>query len=445
MTTVYDITSVNYSGDLRVDSLLHESVDWNYLLPYRTTLFYTFDLSVVDAAVPAVVTAFNLSQRAAAIEILNDTARVTGISFAQVASGASADIHFGAYDLAGGNVAGSTQATEQYAYGAGDVLTSYQAQAFVFLDNAEFAYLNTHLTAGSGGYEVLLHEIAHALGLGHPFDGLYRLPASLDNTDNTVMSYTSAGADKSTYQLYDLLALRWMYGEDGLRGSFGFNSTYGPSLSAQGLDQTFMGDSRDESFKGGAGNDTIDGGAGIDTAVYDGGFANFNLTKIKDGFYLTDNTGAEGTDKLTRVERLQFADLKLALDLGPGEHAGQAVEFIGLLAPQLVSSPSAVGSILGFFDQGASLHDVCQLALDVGLVQSIAGADTNVALAAMAFRNVMGGEADAPVLDMLLSYMDGRTASYSQAEFMTVAAELEVNQIHIGLMGLQQTGVEYVG
>ena len=44
---------------------------------------------------------------------------------------------------------------------------------------------------------------------------------------------------------------------------------------------------------------------------------------------------------------------------------------------------------------------------------------------------------------MLVGYMDGRSASYTQTEFMSVVAGLELNQAHIGLVGLQQTGIEY--
>ena len=448
MATTNDVTTVKYSGDLRVDSLLYDTVDWNYLLPYRTTLYYTFDLSVVDAATPAAVREFNASQRAAAIEIMNYTANVTGILFAQVASGALADIHFGAYNLSGSNTSGLTQSSEQFSYGAGDVLTSYEGEAFIFLDDVEFAAINSNPTAGSQGYEVLSHEVGHALGLGHPFDGLYHLSANLDNTNNTVMSYTAAGATKSTYQPYDVSALRWIYGGDGLQGSFGVNSLNGPSLSpqapvVQSPHQTFRGTSANESFAGGSGNDTIDGGAGIDTSVYTGARARFNLTKISDGFYLTDNTGVEGTDKLINTERVKFADQKIALDLSPQQNAGRALEFIGLMAPHLIHDSAVVGTILGLFDEGLTLLEVNQLALNVGLVNSIAGASSNLALAAMAFRNVIGQEADAATLDMLVTYMDGRAARYSQAEFMTVVAELEVNQIHIGLVGLQQTGIAY--
>ena len=86
---------------------------------------------------------------------------------------------------------------------------------------------------------------------------------------------------------------------------------------------------------------------------------------------------------------------------------------------------------------------MCQLALDIGLVNSIAGASTNEALAAMAFRNLIGFEATAPTIDLLVGYMDGRHANYSQTDFMAIVAGLDINQAHIGLVGLQQTGVEY--
>ena len=63
MATVSDVTTVTYSGDSRVDSLLHSTADWNYLLPTRTTLFYTFDLSVIDPVTAAPLTVFNAAQQ----------------------------------------------------------------------------------------------------------------------------------------------------------------------------------------------------------------------------------------------------------------------------------------------------------------------------------------------------------------------------------------------
>ena len=226
--------------------------------------------------------------------------------------------------------------------------------------------------------------------------------------------------------------------------SFAGTTSYNFTTVSEPINQIFTGTSANESFSGGTGNDIIDGAGGLDTANYSGSRMNFLLNKTVTGFSIADRIGTEGSDTLTNIERLQFADKKIAIDLSPSEHGGQALEFIGLLAPDLISSPSVVGLILNLFDQGSSLHDVCQLALDVGLVNSIAGSNTNEALAAMAFRNLIGSEADANTIQELVGYIDGRYASYSQADFMTVVAGLELNQTHIGLVGLQQTGVEYV-
>lgn len=65
MPTIADISNVTYSGDMRVDALLDSTTDWNYLLRHRTTLFYTFDLSEVDAATSAPVFAFSSTEHAA--------------------------------------------------------------------------------------------------------------------------------------------------------------------------------------------------------------------------------------------------------------------------------------------------------------------------------------------------------------------------------------------
>ncbi|MBV5299967.1 MAG: hypothetical protein JZU64_17985 [Rhodoferax sp.] len=60
------------------------------------------------------------------------------------------------------------------------------------------------------------------------------------------------------------------------------------------------------------------------------------------------------------------------------------------------------------------------------------------------FRNLIGTEADAPTIDILVSYIDGRNGNYSQADFMAVLTGFGVNQTHIGLTGLQQTGIEFI-
>ena len=73
--------------------------------------------------------------------------------------------------------------------------------------------LFTSFAKGGFGYEYLLHEFGHMLGLKHPFAGAKRLPAHLDNTDNTVMSYTTISGPKASLQSLDVAALTALYGD----------------------------------------------------------------------------------------------------------------------------------------------------------------------------------------------------------------------------------------
>lgn len=216
------------------------------------------------------------------------------------------------------------------------------------------------------------------------------------------------------------------------------------TLTGTRYHDTLFGLGGNDTILGLAGNDQVDGGEGVDTAVYLNKHTDSVIAKSDPGYTIGDKSGMSGTDTLINVERLQFSDKKIALDLTPTGNAGQAMEFIGLMAPSMLKDAAVVGVILELIDQGRSMYDVCQLALDIGLVKSAAGSSTNAALAALVFRNVIGSEADAVTVDELVGYMDGRYASYSQAEFMAAVACLAVNQAHVGLVGLQQTGVEYL-
>lgn len=212
------------------------------------------------------------------------------------------------------------------------------------------------------------------------------------------------------------------------------------------LSDTMLGNAAINTFTGGGGDDTINGAGGTDVAVYAGARTAFSVSVAAGKITVNGSTGTEGTDTLTSVERLQFlgSGNSLAFDLGTGDAAGKAALFIGLLAPSQIKTPSVVTTILGVFDQGKSLLEVCQLAIDIGLVTSLAGSNTNTALATMAYRNVIGSEPSPAIVDLLVGYMDGRSASFNQATFMSVVAGLDANQTHIGLVGLQQTGLEFI-
>jgi hypothetical protein len=110
------------------------------------------------------------------------------------------------------------------------------------------------------------------------------------------------------------------------------------TISSNAPDDKVNGYAGNDNFYGfgDGGSDLFDGGTGIDTAVYRGVRTNYAISKAE-GFWnpvtdradlsgdrVVDRTGLDGTDQLTNVERLAFADGTLALDIAPGQNAGQA-------------------------------------------------------------------------------------------------------------------------
>jgi Ca2+-binding RTX toxin-like protein len=212
-------------------------------------------------------------------------------------------------------------------------------------------------------------------------------------------------------------------------------------LAGTSLGDYIRGYGGNDALTGRGGDDTLDGGAGIDTAVFTGTRANYAQTKLADGWMV--RSSAEGIDTLKDIERLRFLDKNIALDLGVTQSGGEALLVLGALAPAAIKAPSTVGLFINYFDAGHSPRELFQLALDVGLVNAIAGSNSNEALVSMIYRNFTGAEADKGTVDILASYLDGRNASYSQVDFLTGVAGFPINQEHVGLVGLQQAGIEY--
>jgi Ca2+-binding RTX toxin-like protein len=329
MATINDISHIPLSGDEFVDALIDEGPGWNYLLPNNgNILYYTFTNDGTHSSGISSITPFNSAQKTAVRDALTYISSVSGIDFVETSSATQAQLAFFSANLSGTNVSGLTSWESSYSYTRTDVIISYDVNVDIFLDVFDFKE-NLNPEFGSDGYQVLLHELGHALGLKHPFEGANQLPENLDNTDHTVMSYTWSGAVKTEYQEYDLAALWWIYGGDGLGGEYGVNSLRGATLAPvttpvipmnQVLTGTVTADrliggagndslagvNGNDTLTGGAGNDSLNGGAGIDIAVYSATAATIQLARS--GMNWTLTAGAEGTDLLTSIEWLQFGD-----------------------------------------------------------------------------------------------------------------------------------------
>jgi len=228
-------------------------------------------------------------------------------------------------------------------------------------------------------------------------------------------------------------------------------------LTLGGLDDNvslFAGDdyvdagAGNDRITGGAGNDVLNGGAGIDTAVFSGNRANFSLAPSGGNYEVTDRSGNEGTDTLANVERLNFSDAKVAIDLTSGGNAAKTAQFLGLLGFSFLSQKDVVGTVLGVFDQtGISLSDAFNLVLNSGLVNELAGGASDTAFVKLIHRNLVGTEAsDAVAASLATQLLKDSGGAYSRIDLLNLGAELDANLQHVGLVGttgLLATGLEY--
>jgi hypothetical protein len=193
------------------------------------------------------------------------------------------------------------------------------------------------------------------------------------------------------------------------------------------------GTAANDLLSGTSANNSFDGGTGIDTLVISN-VPFSSVTLAKNGGTWSISSTATGSDTLINIERIQFSDKKIALDVSASGNAGEAIQFIGTVASGLKSNSSVVGTILSVADQ-TDLKGIFQLALDLGLISQLAGGSNNLDIAKLAYQNIVGMPADSTTASLLASHMDN---GMSQVDFLTTVAGF------VDLTGIQSTGVEYI-
>ena len=267
-------------------------------------------------------------QQTAVRTALGKYSAIANVTFTEVVDSANTQLRFFRDDLTTGGFDSSASGYSQYPVSGGDV---------------HIRSTITDLT--TNGFGVVLHEIGHALGMKHPFNGDAVLNIAENNQNNTVMSYTG-NYSTSDIQLFDKATIHYLYGVnastragndtyhfsdkyiwDGAgidtlsaaeqtlnlnidlnAGSWsyagakdasllaanqafiGFGTTLENATGGSGND-VIIGNAAANTLQGGAGNDTLNGGVGADKLV--GGTGNDVLIGGANKDTLTGGTGAD--------------------------------------------------------------------------------------------------------------------------------------------------------
>ncbi len=200
--------------------------------------------------------------------------------------------------------------------------------------------------------------------------------------------------------------------------------------------QQQTGSAANDSFQIGTGQYAIDGAGGIDQAVLGAARLTFGLAKTSSGFTVASLDGGTSAS-LVSVERLSFADQKLALDLA--SNAGVVAKTLGaVFGRESVANATYAGIGLQLLDGGTNYEALMQLALDVRL----GAAASHSAVVDLLYTNVVGVVPTAEQRAVYVALLDNRT--YTPASLGVLAADTDLNQANIDLVGLTQHGLVYL-
>jgi len=201
--------------------------------------------------------------------------------------------------------------------------------------------------------------------------------------------------------------------------------------------ETAYGGGDDDRFEGRGGDDLLDGGAGLDVALYSGARAGYTVTHTQDGVTVQDASGRDGRDTLRDIERLQFTDGMLALDVEGV--AGQAYR-VYQAAFARTPDPTGLGFWIDKMDDGMTLLEVASgFVASAEFATRYGATPSNRELVEKFYLNVLQRPGEAEGIAHWVGVLDNRAASV--AEVLRGFSESAENRA--ALVGVMENGIAY--
>ena len=237
-------------------------------------------------------------------------------------------------------------------------------------------------------------------------------PLGVDVTSTGFLWYPEAG---SSYEIYGEVA-------------------DGPTTVSPGVD-TIVGTSGNDIFYDSSNNSIFEGGYGLDTVIFSGHRAYSTITKTASGW--TVSSATNGTDTLSSIERLQFADTSIAFDID-----GTAGQVYRIYQAAFNRVPDLGG--LGFWIDGMDHHGVSLSGVSAGFINSaefasVYGANpTNSQIVTRFYENVLHRAPEQGGYDYWMYQVEHGMQATQVLTFFSESAE---NQAQV--IGVIQNGIEY--
>jgi hypothetical protein len=198
--------------------------------------------------------------------------------------------------------------------------------------------------------------------------------------------------------------------------------------------QTVVGTAGIDTLIATQGNDSIDGGTGTDTLILACPRASYTLSKATTGWTII--SVAEGTDRLVNVERIQFADITVALDIDGT--AGQAYR-VYQAAFNRTPDNDGLKYWIDAMDGGASLQDVAAGFVNSAEFVALYGANsTNADFLTHLYSNVLHRTPDAGGYNWWLNTLN--TAQATKTSVLMGFSESPENRS--GVLNAIQNGIQ---
>lgn len=182
-------------------------------------------------------------------------------------------------------------------------------------------------------------------------------------------------------------------------------------------------------------SNNLDGGPGIDTLIVEAPRNKFSLTKTATGYTLAEKKNSDHKDKLKNIERLEFTDYKLALDLDG--QAGDVAKMLGaVFGASAVTNQSFAGTGLIRMSQGLNYEQLGELA-----IQST-GLNDNETIVTLLWKNLFGSEPQDSEISPYINLLNN--GEISRGALAVLAADSSYNLQNINFYEITQSGIAYV-